>query len=214
MSEHESGDAKPRRHFSLLRTLVLADLLTLGNAACGTMAIFMCLKGLDNNEPLFIWTAFALIPVALVLDILDGFVARWRRRKSYLGADLDSLADSISFGVAPAVLGYTLGMRGGWDVLVLVLFVTAGIARLARYNATLDDLSGEGGKVRYYEGLPIPSSVLLVAMLAVAFATDAVGARLWFGAVELLGTPLHPLVLVYLLSGCAMVSATLRIPKP
>jgi len=207
------GPAK-KKHFSMLRSLVLADLLTLGNAACGTLAIFMCLKGLDHHEPGYLWTAFGLIPVSLVLDVMDGFVARWRRKSSYLGADLDSLADIVSFGVAPAVFGYTLGLRGGWDVVVLVLFVTAGIARLARYNATLEELGGETGKVPYYEGLPIPSSVLLVGVLAVAFGLDAVGDKLWFGSFELLGGNFHPLSLMYLLSGCAMVSATMRIPKP
>ena len=59
-----------------------------------------------------------LLPLALVCDVLDGYVARLdRSRQSRLGADLDSLADVISFGVAPAVLGYTLGLRGGWDML-------------------------------------------------------------------------------------------------
>ncbi len=203
-----------KKHFSMLRDLVLADLLTLGNAACGTLAIFMCLKGLDHHEPGYIWTAFALIPVSLLLDIFDGAVARWRRKSSYLGADLDSLADIVSFGVAPAVIGYTLGLRGGWDVVVLVLFVTAGISRLARYNATMDQLSGSDGKVKYYEGLPIPSSVILVGVWAIAFGTGAVDDQMWFGQLELLGGTFHPLSIMYLLSGCAMVSATMRIPKP
>jgi CDP-diacylglycerol--serine O-phosphatidyltransferase len=207
--------AKPaRKHFSMLRSLALADTLTLGNAACGTLSIFFCLKALDHGEPAIIWTAFALLPVALVLDVADGFVARWRRRSSYLGADLDSLADIVSFGVAPAVLGYTLGLRGEWDVLFLVYFVTCGIARLARYNATIEQLCDEHGKVRHYEGLPIPSSLLLVGVLAVAFATDATGDSLWFGQFELLGFDWHPLSLIYLVSGSAMVSATLKIPKP
>ena len=53
-----------------------------------------------------------------------------------LGADLDSLADVISFGVAPAVLGFTLGLRGGWDMLSLTYFVVCGVSRLARFNVT------------------------------------------------------------------------------
>lgn len=203
-----------KKHFSMLRDLVLADLLTLGNAACGTLAIFMCLKGLDDHDSGYFWTAFALIPVSLLLDILDGAVARWRRKSSYLGADLDSLADIVSFGVAPAVFGYSLGLRGGWDVVVLVSFVTAGISRLARYNATLDQLGGEDGKVKYYEGLPIPSSVILVAVWAIAFSLGAVDDQMWFGSLEFLGGTFHPLSIMYLLSGCAMVSATMRIPKP
>ena len=70
-------------------------------------------------------------------DVLDGYVARLNRtRPSLLGADLDSLADVISFGVAPAVLGYTLGLRGGWDMLCLTYFVVCGVSRLARFNVT------------------------------------------------------------------------------
>ena len=214
MSDMRGSTPRAKKRFSMLRSFALADFLTLGNAACGTVAIFMCLKWLDDREPAFLWTAFALMPVALVLDVLDGFVARWRRKTSVLGADLDSLADIVSFGVAPAVLGYTLGMRGAWDVGCLVLFVVCGISRLARYNVTLDEMSDEAGKVSHYEGLPIPSSLLLVVVLAVAFGMDRVGDHIWFGSLALLGAQWHPLSLMFLLGGCAMVSATLRIPKP
>ncbi len=211
----DKGGSKPpeKKRFSMLRSFVLADFLTLGNAACGTVAIFMCLKGLDDQEPALLWTAFALLPVALVLDVLAGFVARWRHKASVLGADLDSLADIVSFGVAPTVLGYTLGMRGAWDVGCLVFFVVCGISRLARYNVTLEEMSGEAGKVSYYEGMPIPSSLSLVIVLAVAFGMDRVGDRMWFGSLALLGAEWHPLSLMFLLGGCAMVSAKLKIPK-
>ena len=78
-----------------------------------------------------------LLPLALVCDVLDGYVARLDTgRQSVLGADLDSLADVISFGVAPAVLGFTLGLRGGWDMLILTYFVVCGVSRLARFNVT------------------------------------------------------------------------------
>src|SRR5690606_30531629 len=98
-----------RQHLTLLRTFVLADLLTLANAACGTGAIFLCLAFVAERDASALKLAFALLPLALILDVLDGSVARWRRKQSPLGADLDSLADIISFGVAPAVLGFTLG---------------------------------------------------------------------------------------------------------
>jgi CDP-diacylglycerol--serine O-phosphatidyltransferase len=58
--------------------------------------------------------------VALIFDFADGRVARWRRRASLLGADLDSLADVISFGMAPAAIGFAAGMRGELDVVVLL----------------------------------------------------------------------------------------------
>ncbi len=129
--------APTRRHLSMLRSYTWADALTIGNAACGTIAIFLCLDYLAEGSPRYLWTAFLLLPLALVLDVLDGYVARLdRRRQSVLGADLDSLADVISFGVAPAVLGFTLGLRGGWDMLVLSYFVVCGVSRLARFNVT------------------------------------------------------------------------------
>lgn len=202
-------------HFSLVRSFVLADLFTIGNATCGTVSIFLCLSWLDARAPALLWTALALLPLALVLDVLDGAVARWRRRHSPLGADLDSLADVVSFGVAPATLAFTLGMRGGWDVVALVYFVVCGIARLARFNVTAAALADERtGKVKYFEGTPIPSSVLLVGVLAAAFGAGAVHDELWLGAHRLGPWILHPLVLLFVLNGTTMISATLRVPKP
>lgn len=201
----------------MLRTFVLADLLTLGNAACGAASIFLCLAYLEpsiDTPDLYLWAAFVLLPVAFILDALDGTVARWRRRQSVLGADLDSLADIVSFGVAPATLAFTLGMRGGWDAVVLVYFICCGISRLARFNVTAEALADESGKVRYFEGTPIPTSLALVIVLAVAFARGATGPDLWLGVIKLGPFMLHPLVLLYALSGSLMISATLRIPKP
>jgi CDP-diacylglycerol--serine O-phosphatidyltransferase len=139
---------------SMLRSYTPADALTIGNAACGTIAIFLCLNYLAENERRFLWTAFLLLPLALVCDVLDGYVARLnRKRQSVLGADLDSLADVISFGVAPAVLGFTLGLRGGWDMLILAYFVVCGVSRLARFNVTADALAdAETGKVKVLRG--------------------------------------------------------------
>ena len=200
----------------MLRSYTPADALTIGNAACGTVAIFLCLDYLAAEERRFLWTAFVLLPLALIFDVLDGFVARLdRRRQSALGADLDSLADVISFGVAPAVLGYTLGLRGGWDMLILTYFVVCGVSRLARFNVTAASLADETtGKVKYFQGTPIPTSVVIVAILAVAFWTGRVGTDLWFGAARLGPATLHPVSLIYFASGSAMISATLKVPKP
>ncbi len=102
------------RHLSMLRSYTAADAFTIGNASCGTLAIFLCLNSLAEQRHTLLWGAIVLLPLALVFDVLDGYVARLdRRRQSVLGGDLDSLADVISFGVAPAVLGFTLGLRGG-----------------------------------------------------------------------------------------------------
>jgi CDP-diacylglycerol--serine O-phosphatidyltransferase len=201
---------------SMLRSYTWADLLTIINASCGTIAIFLCLDYLATNRPRFLWAAFILLPTALVADVLDGYVARLnKKRQSLLGADLDSLADVISFGVAPAVLGFTLGMRGGWDMLILTYFVVCGVSRLARFNVTSSALADEKtGKVKYFEGTPIPTSVLLVIILGIAQYMGRVGDDLWFGVTRIGIAELHPLALMFAASGSAMISATLRIPKP
>lgn len=210
-----SNSARPKpRHFSLIRTFALADFLTLGNAACGMSAIMCCLAWIAEPSAARIWTAFGLLPISFIFDALDGAVARWRKKQSALGADLDSLSDIVSFGVAPAVLGFTLGLRGGWDAIILVYFVCCGISRLARFNVTAAALSDESGKVRYFEGTPIPTSLAVVIVLAVATWQNAIGSALWLGSITLGPWQLHPLVLLYAASGSAMISATLRIPKP
>jgi CDP-diacylglycerol--serine O-phosphatidyltransferase len=200
----------------MLRSYTGADVLTIGNAACGAVAIFLCLDYLATGERRFLWIAFALLPAALAFDVLDGYVARLHKaRQSLLGADLDSLADIISFGVAPAVLGFTLGLRGGWDMVVLTYFIVCGVSRLARFNVTAGALADpDTGKVKYFEGTPIPSSILLVVLLGIAFYLGRVGDDVWLGAVRLGPAVLHPLVLIFGISGSAMISATLRVPKP
>jgi len=204
------------RHVSMLRSYTPADVLTIANATCGTIAIFLCLDYVATDERRFLWTAFVLLPAALIFDFLDGFVARLdRSRQSRLGADLDSLSDVISFGVAPAMLGYTLGMRGGWDMVCLSYFVVCGVSRLARFNVTAATLAdATTGKVKYFEGTPIPTSIIIVALLGVAFFMGRIDQELWFGSVRVIGATLHPLTLIYVASGSAMISATLHIPKP
>ena len=200
----------------MLRSYTAADALTIGNASCGTISIFLCLDYVATGNARLMWLAFALLPLALVCDVLDGYVARAQpHRQSVLGGDLDSLADVISFGVAPAVLGFTLGLRGGWDIVCLTYLVVCGVSRLARFNVTASALADtRTGKVKYFEGTPIPTSIVLVAALGVAFWLGRVGEQLWFGAVEVGPWILHPFALVYVASGSAMISATLRVPKP
>ncbi len=203
-----------KRHFTMLREFQLADWFTLGNAFCGTGAIFAAMRYLDEGLVRDLLWGMALIPLAFVFDALDGRVARWRKRASTLGRELDSLADVISFGVAPAALAYACGMRGGWDWLVLSYFVGCGVSRLARYNVTAEALSDGGDKVKYFEGTPIPTSLVLVVVLAIAAQAGRIGEELWGGYVKLGAWQLHPLVLMYALSGSLMISKTLRIPKP
>ncbi|NUO50568.1 MAG: CDP-diacylglycerol--serine O-phosphatidyltransferase [Polyangiaceae bacterium] len=210
-----SAEPQPSRkkRFSMVRTLVLADIITLGNAFCGTGAILASMSYVASGDRSAILAAFILLPVALVCDILDGSVARWRRESSPLGGDLDSLADIVSFGVAPAALGFALGLRGAWDGIALCFFVACGIARLARYNVTASTLSAGTGKVKYYEGTPIPTSMLLVAILGVLFAMGMVGQTMWLGALQIGPFVMHPFSLFYVVSGALMIS-TFKIPKP
>ena len=208
-----------KRHFSMLRDFHLADWFTLANAFCGTGAIFAAMRFLQDggasdkgvNDLLI---GMALIPLAFVFDAVDGRVARWRKSASTLGRELDSLADVISFGVAPAALAYACGLQGGWDWIVLSYFVGCGVSRLARYNVTAEQLSGDEGKVKYFEGTPIPTSLALVIVLAVAASQGAIGENVWFGMVQLGPWQFHPLVLLFAISGSLMISKTLHIPKP
>jgi len=204
--------AEFRKRFSMIREFHFADWFTLGNAVCGTGALFSSMTYLQTGYVERIYVASFLIFAGLVFDILDGRIARWRQKSSAMGRELDSLADVISFGVAPAVLAYACGMQGLYDRLILVFFVACGVSRLARYNVTADKLSEGTGKVKYFEGTPIPTSIVLVALLTFAASKDAIGSNLWLGAVSIAGYILHPLALLFLLSGTLMVSR-IRIPK-
>ncbi len=199
--------------FSLIRSFVLADFLTLGNGFCGTGSVLAAMHYLVEGDTRWLGCAMALLPIALVFDFADGRVARWRHRSSKLGADLDSLADVISFGLAPAALGFAAGLRGIGDVIILLYFVACGISRLARFNVTADALTDEkSGKVKYFEGTPIPSSVLIVGLLALLQVLGRLGPNLWLGSWTLGSVVLHPLAIIYALSGSAMIS-TIRVPK-
>jgi CDP-diacylglycerol---serine O-phosphatidyltransferase len=202
------------RHFSMIRDFHLADFLTLANGGSGTAALFFAMDHVRESGVGKLYAAGALIAAALVFDVMDGRVARWRHSASPLGRELDSLADVISFGVAPAALAFAAGMTGLWDALGLVYFVTCGISRLARYNVTAEALSAETGKVTYFEGTPIPTSVLLVVLLVVLAWQGRTGPAMLGGVWTIAGLDLHPLVLLFVLSGSLMISKTLRIPKP
>jgi CDP-diacylglycerol---serine O-phosphatidyltransferase len=202
-----------RGHFSMIRSFHLADLFTLANGCCGTAAIFFAMAYMRQEAAEKVYAAGVLVVLALVFDVLDGRIARWRHRASPLGRELDSLADVISFGVAPACLAYAVGMSGLIDQLSLVYFVACGISRLARYNVTAEALSEKTGKVTYFEGTPIPTSVILVLLLLVLTKAGRIDDALPFGSLSI-GGGFHPLVLTFVLSGSLMISKTLHIPKP
>jgi CDP-diacylglycerol---serine O-phosphatidyltransferase len=198
--------------FSMIREFHLSDWITLGNAVCGTGALFSMLTYLQTTDVVHVYFACGMVFAALIFDILDGRIARWRQKTSGMGRELDSLADVISFGVAPAVIGYGCGMQGLYDRIVLIYFVACGVSRLARYNVTAESLSDDEGKVKYFEGTPIPTSLLLVLLMSWAASQGALGASLWFGQVVFAGFTLHPIVLLFAVSGSLMISR-IRIPK-
>ena len=202
----------PARPISMIREFHLADWFTLANAVCGVGALFSTMTYLETSDVRHVYYACALLFAALVFDVLDGRIARWRQKSSAMGRELDSLADVISFGVAPAIIAYGCGMQGLYDRIALAYFVACGVSRLARYNVTAEALSEGGDKVKYFEGTPIPTSLLIVGLLALAASMGAVQQNLWFGEVALAGFKLHPLVLVFVVSGSLMISR-IRIPK-
>jgi len=203
----------PKKPFSMIREFQLADWFTLANAVCGTGAIFSMMTYLQLPDVIHIYFACSLVLSAVGFDFLDGRIARWRHKTSLLGRELDSLADVISFGVAPAIIGYGCGLQGLYDRIILVFFVACGVSRLARYNVTAETLSQGTDKVKYFEGTPITTSIFLVLVMALAASFGALHQALWFGEVTLWGFKLHPLVLLYAISGSLMISR-IPIPKP
>ncbi len=201
-----------KKPFSMIREFHLSDWFTLANAIFGTAAIFAVISYVASAMLSHLYIAAILVFAALICDVFDGRVARWRKESSAMGRELDSLADIISFGVAPAMIGYACGMNGLYDRIVLAFFVACGVSRLARYNVTADALAAGGDKVKYFEGTPIPSSFILVCVLALATALGAIGEHLWFGQVTFLGFILHPLTLLFAISGSLMVSR-IHVPK-
>jgi CDP-diacylglycerol--serine O-phosphatidyltransferase len=203
---------KPNKPFSMIREFHLADGFTLANAICGTGALFSMLTYLQTTDVRHVYFACGMVFAALVFDVLDGRIARWRQKASGMGRELDSLADVISFGVAPAVIGYGCGMQGLYDRIILTYFVACGVSRLARYNITAEAMSEETGKVKYFEGTPIPTSLVLVLLIFWAATQGALHDSLWFGKVVFAGFTLHPIVLFFAVSGSLMVSR-IRFPK-
>src|SRR6478735_3769112 len=119
------------KRFSFVRGLGAPDYMTLANGMLGAGAVLAVLGYMADPRPARLAVAFALYPLSLLMDFFDGRVARATGRGgSAFGQELDSLADAVSFGVAPAAIGYAMGLRGGWDVLALLFFVACAIGRL------------------------------------------------------------------------------------
>ena len=137
---------------------ILPTLFTVGNLFCGYLSIWASIRGTFER-------AAALVIVAAVLDALDGRIARLTNSTSQFGEEYDSLADLVSFGVAPAVLAYSWGLadfsRLGW--MASFLFVVCGSMRLARFN-----IQTKVTDKRYFVGLPIPAAAATIVTLVLA----------------------------------------------
>ncbi|KAF2200629.1 phosphatidylserine synthase [Delitschia confertaspora ATCC 74209] len=205
-------------HFSLLRALHMADFITELNGFCGVMSVFSSLRYCigDPTNHTNLWLALAFVPLGLFFDFMDGKVARWRGKASLMGQELDSLADLISFGVAPACAAFSMGLRTPTDHLLLTFFILCGLTRLARFNVTVSMVpKDKTGKSKYFEGTPIPMSLGLVTMLGYflwnGWTLNNVPLGTWMAGSAL---EFHPVVLFFVLHGCTMVSKSIHIPKP
>ncbi|SEO91841.1 CDP-diacylglycerol--serine O-phosphatidyltransferase [Trujillonella endophytica] len=152
----------------------LPSLFTLANMMCGFVAILVSIRG-DHT------LAAVLIGLSVVFDITDGAVARLVGAVTPFGLQFDSLADLVSFGVAPALLAFTLFSEGrdGWDPLgwvVCGLWVACAAIRLARFNTTIDPTADK----RYFTGIPSPGAAGVVLASVFAFGDQMQGRdRLW-----------------------------------
>jgi CDP-diacylglycerol--serine O-phosphatidyltransferase len=202
------SETQQRRHFSMVRSFHLADLLTIAHGFCGVAAIFQAMTFVGSQERSRLYVAALLVPVAGCFDLLDGRVARWRHEASPMGRELDSLADVISFGVAPASIAFAAGLQSGVDQLILLYFVGCGVSRLARYNITAEALAARGEPVRYFEGTPIPTGIVPLGILLLVSYLGRLS------RISVLGLEFHLVSLLFFVSGSLMISRTLRIPKP
>ena len=133
---------------------ILPNLFTTGNLFCGFWAI------ISVFQEKFYYAAVAIL-LASVFDMLDGKVARLSGATSKFGVQYDSLADLISFGVAPALLAFSWALRpyGRFGWLAAFLFVVCGALRLARFN-----VMSASGETKYFKGLPIPAAATMIAL--------------------------------------------------
>jgi CDP-diacylglycerol--serine O-phosphatidyltransferase len=163
---------------------LLPSLLTVANLFCGYACVVYATRA-DFD------TAALLIGIAMVLDTLDGFFARLTNSTSAFGVELDSLADVVSFGLAPAILAFTWGLwplgRVGWAVGFLYLTATA--MRLARFNIQTHTPSDK----RYFAGMPSPAAAGVIASTVYLYP---VGLQEWGQALPALAMVLVPALLM------------------
>lgn len=146
----------------------LPNSFTLASLFAGFYAILLLLSG-DITKTTYIHACIAII-IATLCDMMDGRVARMTQTQSDFGMQLDSLADAIAFGLAPAVLVYKWGLSGfgTWGIIAAFAFAACGVCRLARFNV-MEMRKGSSGPSRYFTGLPIPFGAgMLVSVILYA----------------------------------------------
>ncbi len=155
----ESDEPRRRRFKPIPIRMIIPNLITLFSLCLGLTAIRMAVDGKFE-------LAIASIVIAGVLDGIDGRIARLLHSTSRFGAELDSLADFVSFGVAPAMLLYFWGLNSlhsaGW-IAVLVFAICAGL-RLARFNVMIDDPNKPPYAVNFFTGVPAPAGAMIVML--------------------------------------------------
>ncbi len=141
------------------RLFMFSNLITLGSFFCGFYSIYLAIQ----NRPLY---AAYMIFIAMILDFLDGKIARLTKTVSKFGSQADSLTDLISCGIAPAILVCTLFIqeygKAGW--LFPFLYAVCAMVRLARYNA-----QAKGEKSKFFSGLPVPAACGLVTSFVLLY---------------------------------------------
>ena len=193
---------RPRRKLQLRRTLfLLPNLVTLSSVFCGFYAMVLASRATSSED---FRRAALLIVFAMVFDILDGRVARMTKTESAFGLQIDSLADVVSFGAAPALLlhHWALGRLGLVGTFACFAFVACGAIRLARFNVISTDPSGAPTRPgKYIIGLPIPGAAAIVVSLVVI--DHAAGGALASGR--------HPgVVLAVVIAGAGLMVSNVR----
>jgi CDP-diacylglycerol--serine O-phosphatidyltransferase len=187
---NDAGRSPRRRKWQELRQqprrgiFLLPSLLTTGNLFCGFLALVLASQSRFTDAAISIF-------VAMVMDMLDGKVARLTKTTTQFGVEFDSLADVVSFGVAPAFMLYALALaplgRAAW--FGAFLFAICGALRLARFNV----YSGVTDR-RYFVGLPIPAAAGIVASVVLLLGNDEIPR--WLGAAVAAGTYLVAILMV------------------
>ncbi len=148
---------------NMLSLMKIADIFTVGNLCCGILSIFLAIDGLFDLSALLLF-------LAVVFDVLDGKIAGLMHQKNLFGKQIDSMSDLVSFGVAPALLFYSLSSPGMLGIIVALFFVACGMLRLARYN-----ISEEAG----FEGVPITVNGVLFPLLFLLFSRFPESLNYW-----------------------------------